>query len=599
MTISDKYRFFIELPGIGFKQVFPKNGELQWQDKKQREFNVYQRTLETTLIFEDRPSAGIMDFTPLANMEREDLTCHKIRMTVDKYCDCDNTWQQGWWRGFLRLSDGDWNFSTCQVRIKPEPDDKLTCLVEDWENLINLFDYGAPPQTISPFVGAIQKKCCTKTGTNLTGYATQCLTDVATWAVVDHGVCVPAFGAQQTMKTCFAREYVVGGSMPVGDGWIQVEGTNWARPVPTDLVAIYNMFTPEGIQAILQFFGGICTEGSFLYHYQIAGVQDDGSTEFPNAKDLSSVLSGIVSSLPCGLTLVSNFLNINPDGTAPANKYYTQAAIDAHDIRLLDSSDVAVTGESQSATKMETTLKDVLEGLIVMFNLDMTIDGNNLRLEHKSYFTGNPAVFRLNLTEPEFVKWIQDKWQYQYKTENHPKFERFQWAQPTGGDGTEFDGYPISYDNICVNFRREPVEKVFRSEIFMSNIAAIVGDEDYFDSELIVIVSMYGGAMSIKQRLTGSGFALNGAFAFTYLLKNYYDYDRPFREGYINKILTPMYHQQKNRKQVKIAIPFDCDDYQNEFDVRHPVRTQMGWGEIEDARYLEPEQILELTLLHI
>lgn len=608
MTIAEAYRFFVDVPGIGITEVFPKNDALEWENRQNDQFRFYHLTLKTKLIFEDRPSEGINDFSKLYNIILSGLTCQRVNVRFDKYCDCTSSWTTSWFKGFLRLSKGKWNISRCFVEIEVATFQPQDCLVEQWEDELNLFDYGGGTITVTPFAGVLQEQCCERQFAQGPGipvidahtfYADACLPDPETWAVTAHGLSITQYAPNGIyggrIRTCWAREYVTGGSQPPGIGWIQVNGTDWARPVSTSLNIFYPNPEDQGLDEIAEFFPDplLVLQGSFLYIYDIIGVQEDGSTGFPNGKVFNDVLEGIVEGLSCGMTIVSDFFGINPDGTAPNNAYYQRAVIDAKELSLHAVSDIALLDESEAATVMTSQLKELLEFGQLAFNCDVGLEGNTIRIEHASYFSESVQE---DLTQPSKRHLIEGKWEFAFVQENLPAKEHFRWAATTDEEGGDFDGVPIRYENICVRGNRDAGERSFSTRTFLTNIEAIVGDEDFFRSDKILVISNQGGIMNKAVCPLSGKVRLNGNLSFSYLHPRYHDYGRPFRSGFINNLETVMQAITRSRKQTEIEIPLDCKGYDG-YNPSKLIKTQMGGGAVESDSYKEPAQILTVNLL--
>lgn len=631
LNISDIYRFFVDIPGTGIVQMYPQNPTLKWVDAKKPGYRFHQRTLSDKLVFVDIPKNGIHDFTTLYNLERQGLTCEKIRIYIDRLCKCDNVWTTNFYQGYLRLSEGKWNVSRCMTTIGVVVEDSYTCVTTKWKNEVNLFTLGDAPIEVSPFVGVIQRIDCESehekkwkppipaqsaidyifnfTNSNL-NY--QCLYDVVNppnspWTLTKITVeghfhikpgdlfNKPTLIAHFKTRTGWAREFVAGVTPPPGPFWVPVTG-GYARPVNIVNGPYWDHTTPEGREALAEeWHKNVNDVGyGFLQIFDIVGLDQFGNGTLPNGKELGPILEDWFMT-NCGLTFVSDFLNVNPDNTAPANDYYTRAAEDAHHLVIYQVSDVARLDETQSATIMNAAMKDLIDGLKFMFNGDFAItSGTTVRFEHNSYFSRQVT---LDLTLAAFLKWIKGAWAYDYDQLTLPFKENYRWATPTDNEGGDFDGYPITYDNACVNDREDQPENNFGTGKFISHIVHVYGNEDFFDSKDILIISTDGdGHINYAQVPITNRQRLNGNLALGYLLPRYHDFNRPFKKGYINKVLRPFYQTIRQRKQVPFTIPFQCQDYRDNYDATGLVKTQMGAGEIEKATYTDPIGTLTLEL---
>lgn len=633
LTIRDLYRFWIDLPGVGLVQFYPQNASLKWVDALKTGYRFHQRTLDDKLVFMDIPGDGINDFTKLYNLERMGMTCEKVNIFVDEYCPCDSTWTVNFYKGYLRLSQGDWNVSRCRASIPVVVQDAYTCVTTRWTKEDNFFNFGDPPIEVTPLVGVVQFEACKSNGEHtwnhippieevkawlrqkqweLSSYQTQCLPDLINppsnhpWTLLGQGIIadihlIPAdifhphdrLRLSYTIRSRWAREFFAGPTAPPGT-WYPATG-GWQRPLYITNGPVWDYNTPEGHQAIANYFNNDDWDIGYLSEFLLVGLDGSGNTILTNGKELGPILEDWFAL--CGLTVVSNFYNINPDGSNPSNKYYDNAAVDAVGLVLFQVTDLARLDELQSATKMEAAMKEAIDTLKWMFNTDITIDGTVVRFEHLSYFS---RIVTLDLTLPDFVKWIKGAWAYTYDEATLPLRENFKFSRPTDYEGGDFDGYPIEYNNACVNDRDDQPETTFATTKFLTNLKNIFGNPDLYDSKEIVIVATDGNGTVLfaDQPISGHA-AINGNLALGYLLDRYHDYARPFKRGIINKKPErPFYATIEQRKQVPFTIPFQCDDYLHNFDPSGKVKTQLGAGLITKATREVPVNSLTLELKH-
>lgn len=629
MAINDQFRFWFDLPGQGITQVFPFNASLKWTDKRKAGYpRLIQRTLETPLILMDEPKENNYGFTYLMDLERQGLTCERVEVTIDRYCHCDDSWTSNWYEGYLRLNAGEWEVSGCKVTIPVVVNDPFACLTNSWTNDVNMYDYGDPPVEITPFVGVIEKLTCTSevmyhtfpAGTSTTSaigwvlnyfwnnpqddcqtswpggtFDPKTMIKHTYWGAINFAT-NPVTGLTSVqiifqIRTEWAREFVSGGPMPPGPHWVAVTG-GWARQINVTAIPPLDHTTTEGMDAIIAEWGDFSgIEIGLVSKWVIVGEDANGNSTFTNGKELGPLIIDLLAD--CGLTIISNFYNINPDGTNPDNEYYDNAAVDFSQIILYQVSDIARIDETQSATIANIKVKELIDAMLIP-NCDISITGTTVRIEHESYWT---EEVQMDLTLPEFYHLIADKWKYTYDQEAQPKNEIIAWGVETDGKGGDFDGYPIEYDNACVNDQEDKTDKITQATNYVTNLLKVIGNEDFFDdTETIVMVSTSNLVInSATQPLSGYS-KLNGNLALGYLIPRYYDYGRPHKEGYINKILTPFYKSLRLRLQAPITIPMQCDDYMNNFDPVKLIKTQLGACLIDSDTYTDPDGTMELKL---
>ena len=618
------YRFYLDIPGQGIIQAYPFNSQLKWVDKRKTGYRFYQRTLETKLIFKDDPKNSIVDFTQLYNLERQGLTCTKVPITIDRYCECDDTWTTGFYEGYIRLNQCDWDVSNCTVDAPIVVQDNYTCLTSQWENEINMFDYGDPVVDTSPFYGILEYATCefdhvmswqppipnAQAIAIINQYfwanpADDCIVTTEGWTPVTRTYKAnvqidlneglfdgpPEFTWTINIRSKYAREFSADVAEPPGPGWIAVTG-GWARPVNVTGLPVLDHTTEEGRLAIEAEWGTGDFNAGILSVNAILGMDSFGNSTLANGKELGPLIEDLLA--PCGITVISNFYNINPDGTAPANDYYTNAAEDFTNIVLYQITDIARIDETESATVALTKIKTILDAMKVAGNCDMELDGTVLRIEHLSYW---PNTVNMDLTQAEFIEYIADKWKYTYDEQSQPKNEIVGWNNDTDGRGNDFDGYPIEYDNDCVNDVENKQPKLIKADGFLTNIRFLYGNEDYYDTtDIIVMVSTTDLVINSATQPISGRYVLNGNLAMGYLIPRYYDYGRPFKTGLINKVSTPMFTLLRNRLQAPITIPFSCDNYMGLYDPSGLIKTQLGACEIETATYTDPDETMEFKL---
>lgn len=649
-TIAESYRVNVDIPGLGVVLMHPANNEFKWSWKQKKGYRFYQLVLETKLIFVDAPSQGLFDFTKLANLDRSGMTCERVNVSFDRYCECDNTWSNGFYRGYLKLSQANqWDFELCQVELPVVVDDGYGCLTSNWTKDFNMLEYGDPAEAISPFIGVVQIKQCEsdfyeKTWKPpfpsqevirafvrqhwYTHYQIQCLDDVIPpsnhpWTILKHTYYFqlwitpgdlfhgPRMHGRWKIRSKWAREFYAGVVMPPGLLWEPCTG-GFHRPVAIANDGVFKWSDPAGQEVLKQEWPNIDgINDSEMWRFKVVGLDGNGNSTLTNGKSMGPVIQDWLDRICPGITLVSNFYNINPDGSNPVNDYYQRRTEDFDEIFLFQITDVARLDESVSATKALLKLKELIDTLNVPHNIDLELnsDGTILRLEHKSYWSSNVGQ---DLTLPNRLDAngrhvLEGTFKYDYDNETQPNKETFGWSQETDKEGGDFDGYPIEYKNACVDDRDEEQVGGFRSNKFLTNIAFVTGNPDFFDSKEILMVATRNGIVEFKEMPDTPGdtygsfgpvYRLNGALALKYCLPRYHDYARPFKRGFINKIEVDLFAQLRQKKQVPISFNLSCLDYRDNFKATEYIKTQLGAGQIEAADWIEPAEQMTVILKH-
>lgn len=584
MTISENYKFYIEIPGLGNVEAFPVNDKLSWEWKKEDKQHFLRKDLTTKLIFMNNAKLSIQDFNRLYQLERAKDRCNKIKVTIQAKCD---TAFQEVYRGFATVLDGDWDVSFCRVDIKFTPDDPYTCIFDNWEKEINILNR-TETQNVEIFQGSIElSPLCTAREDFLgpndydrysQAIASDCIDLAEGWVVFEHhhywtsnnNPSNPEDG-YWTISTQWMREKVNDTAPPGGYGWIAVSG-GYARPVAKKL-------TFENIGY-----------GVFRRKYEPLFPTGIG---IDNGRFLNDVLEMFFSEY-CGFTLVSNFFGINADSTNPTNEAYTKAAEVLQEIMIFHKGDIVRHDASENNIYLNLTLKKLLEQLIIMFNLKYEIIDDKIYLEHWSYFLPN---LRLDLTTEKYEYVLDGNWKYNYLKEEVPRFERFLWEETT--DLSDFDGIAIRYENEC--FSRTNPDKTYPADKVTTNIEAMLANDD-LDSWTIsensfVLIATSGGYVVQDLGLLSLTPRLNAPLAWSNLQFYFYKHGRYFSRGFINNIQEEFFDIKKLRKQVPLKVRMCCSEMQNFNPSRMVVKTQLGFGEIQQANYIDPPGELTLNLI--
>lgn len=576
--LGDKYQFLINAYGTGLVEAKPANDKLEWTYEKEGEEVFYRKRISTELDFFDESGNQISDFTSLYTLERNPLTrCNKVDLIVNKRCDKNGAWTQVY-NGYLALLDGNWNVSRCHVTIKPRPYDVYTCLYDNWEKPINILNFNLDRYSARSTIGVIEYKHCSRTTfafPSVPAYAdmSPCITQSEIgqqglgWTLVKLDIEIDV-----RVDTTWAREVFIG-AQP-GPDW-KDDGGKWVRPVvPVE--------DPLGEVNNGQFYKKYWK----IVHYTVT-----------NGLKFKEVFEEIILSFfSCQYRVVSNFFDINKDGTNPNNRPYSKAFDHLKDLYLFALSDIKrAKDKDENASLLNVTLKKILNNLRVLFNVYWMIEEDTkiLRLEHISYFQYKRM---LDLTQDKYKFDIKGKWKYNYVKENLPVQENFKFKQQTT---SYFDGLSIYYDVACSNDDSKFNETTYTADFTLTSIDDIVEYPAKYDGDeamVLVQISPQGYIVS-GNTLGNSNPQRNGNLSWPTLQDWYHRHNRPQKTGIMNGQPTNFDTFKRTRKQVPIKIQLCCTDFEN-FDPLDLVKTQLGWGEISQAKYIEPDELLTLETLH-
>lgn len=495
------------------------------------------------------------------------------------------------WTGTINLKKAKWFPDSCLMKFTPDPMDEYNCLFERWEDEANIFSFDREVDA-KPFFGTLSESTCTldhSTPVPVNGFAESnisgCLDDVNTYSIKQFKITDQGPGAEPNRyrhEVTWVSERVttpcVAGSPdpPPGDGWILVNddcaGTNQAtygRKVQTAYDGEYSATT------------GII----FDNRYYVVG-QD--VTQYDNARLFNEVLKGMAS--PCSLTVVSDFLNINPAGTAPANTAYTESAA-LHNLMLFQKSDIKRPDATNPATIGYTTLRDLLTILEQLFQVYWRIEGSNLRVEHISYFDGANG---LDLTATQGAT-VDQRNSFTFDTAGRPPREIFTWMDTT--NDADFHGQPISYD--CADLEQEPgtinVDNLFTDLGTVIENPDGVSDEGFF----LMATDLIGGSYYINREFgeLSNDLKANAHLSWANLHEYYHTWGRLQPSGRLNNVQQVFNSYRRGKRQQSLPVTLATVDY-FALDLSEKIRSHLGWGEIDKGTYSAATCRYDVELLH-
>lgn len=271
------------------------------------------------------------------------------------------------------------------------------------------------------------------------------------------------------------KDVAIGTPMP--DDWVyvgEVSGMDrWARPpVMVPRTRVYKSSEQQ-----VNFPNSVAVK--FFYTNYIVGADTNivnpneqstatlsyeniyGLKELPNGKLLNSVISYAFNHCCPGLTVKSEFFQINPDVVTSTN-YVTGELSFVDKIVLFQKSDVKRPWASEHTTVGTFTTDELLQWLLMQFKVKYCIFGNVLRIEHCT----SPVYIRaatINLTTPPYNRMLAGTSTYTYEIDGLHSKETFSFQearkQVSFEPEDDFAGVPILYYGACVN--RKENENVY------------------------------------------------------------------------------------------------------------------------------------------
>ncbi len=490
-----------------------------------------------------------------ALVEEVESGCEKITVTVERWCGDD--WQT-YWQGFFakfncRFNYGGIKVRNCLLDAKLTKDDKYDCLLKNWQTDVNI--YGASAEiTVKPFEGeyeiytGVECNFCVPSGTPPAACATLaddwCMEQEILSFEADYPGGWPCDPSETLITRMFHRIIGVGTPTtppPYDTGWTYLSGNDWWR-CPDELADSNLVISP-----------------------------------MTHGRRFNDVIEHLVDELDCGLTVRSHFFGINATHDAPpANDAYGFATAYCQDITIHRKSDVkrpnATNPSSQAVWTMK--LKDLLDDFKKVFNVFWRIDGDDLILEHISYFEGAAGADYSEKPMPLQLKYEDDT----------PRVEKFYW-QDKDLPGF-FKAQPIVYD--CGNG-----EKEYQSALFSTDVKGI---QDELNQDVVADA----GWVLISCRVVSSEYfantlddLVNGAFRWFNLHENLHRHNRYFETGTMNGVAASFLSVQKMREQPEFRVGICCDDG---FDPANNITTLLGTGQVRTATENILQDTLELNL---
>lgn len=296
--------------------------------------------------------------------------------------------------------------------------------------------------------------------------------------------------------------------------------------------------------------------------------------EFIHGQRLDGILEYLFLETGCGLTIKSDFFNINADATAPSNVAYTAAETFYRNLLIFQKSDIKRHDASDPARQPAFTIRlaDLLSDLKTMFNLDWSItdSGATFRLEHVSYFEAIPGN---DYTAANYKNELeQDK-------ADAPRLTRYFYRDEQCTD--YFKGFPIEI--YCGE-----EEKESRLSLFSCDVAFIVSDDALEsigdDGFVLVAAEVSGGTLYNTNN--------NRPLAWTELHDNFYRHNMA-GAGEINGVPVAPLSLKPTRKQPAFMVSHCCDD---DFNAYHLQTTALGDGQVQAAKWNIAKDYLELEL---
>lgn len=217
-----------------------------------------------------------------------------------------------------------------------------------------------------------------------------------------------------------------------------------------------------------------------------------------------------------GLTVISNFLNINPDGSQPQNDKYDFADQYCKELKIVQSFDIIRESAIQDSFGVsgKFKVKDLLSDILFIFNLNIIPDNDLgiIRIEHVSYFTTKG----IDLSEKDYE--LSELEMNKDKIDS----EIFQFAAPTPTDG--FYELKIEYENKDIYSDQN--ENTYKAKVLITDVFGTLNNQNFEGNEykkLFFIIS------TENDQIIG----FNRSLSMDELVSKLHDIHRPVKVGKI------------------------------------------------------------------
>lgn len=550
----DRIKIYIESSLIALTEVNPVvSGEFEFTKEKDRIY--YKHEAKDAFKF-DKKADWLLLQPQIAD------ECGEVTVTVEKLCKGSYS---VYWKGVFSIFDATINYDRCFIEVKPEAMDDYKCFEDGIKEDQNTFSSGGNV-TVTGVFGTIQEQTCVSLELDadcqeyygrLNTPDDSCLADPSEWCLKENLVILNGesgnyncIGPSNTIEqeTTWWREVVTG--IPCNGG----------TPEPPDFGTGWQLLTDNCSVDGTADWWRCPTDGQVLGDYT-------------RGRNLNSFIDEVISNLGCGLTVKSDFFNINPLGDAPTNGAYTYAANNLHNLTVHQQSDIkrknAINGSSSEAWELKG--KDFFEDLQKIFNVWHIIENGVLILEHYSFFTTNLGWDLSNVATPRKID---------YSGNENVRTEKFYWKEENSTFA--FKSKTIIYD--CGEEEKEVRCKLFNTDIgYIENEA----NADSINDEGFVLIAnaQYNGGLVIIDN--------NSPLKWDNLQTNLHPYARLYKSGKINNLQQDFISWLPYIKQEKFKVNYCCDDV---FSPQDLITTSLGNGVVDSATHNVLTDRLEIEL---
>ena len=439
--------------------------------------------------------------------------------------------------------------------MKPSPADDYRCFEKEAKKEINVYGAVTPALRVRGVGGLYNKVLCTKEYDDCAG-------DTEPTTPLDD--CVPAPVANWCLLSDKVTESKYIRYDPV-DGYPEDECTTWAQATKwhretAEGTCNAGVATPPTYASGWNLITDDCAGSGVSTWWRCPGSEEMAG-DYGNASTLGNFINTILTQMGCGLTVKSDFFDINTVGDAPANDAYAYAAANLQHITVHQKSDIKSKGDADStAPSWVLKMNEWLNDLRRLFNVYYIIENGVLIIEHYTFFT---SVLGLDISDRKTERLVD------YAGGNKVGSELFYYMDEDCSE--DFAAKPILYD--CGEEEKE------QRCLLISTDLVYIENEDNAEK-----ISDEGFVLIANER-NGTDYIImnnNEPLRWGNLLGNLHKEGRLYKSGTLNEVHQDFENWRPYISQKDVeAKKCNCTG----FNANDKVKTDYGTGEISTAKY--------------
>ena len=496
--------------------------------------------------------------------------------------------------GQFYAEDCEWDENKCTVQIKCKAQDVYERLTSMWNKEVNIIEGTTKTQVHTSFTDVIDpgtsnpftvfEYLTTNETINIALSPDEVFTDSTFpdqsqgWVKKSESIAFVVGTFIDYKKTVkWVREvtaltYPVASPPAVGTGWVAASAsdpTKYARSLYSVMTSeVYSNFPvtlPDGWDYPL-------VERRFAYLPEDAKI-------FENGMSLAVVLDKLLAGM--GLTVVSDFYEINPTGIFPAVPEYTDGNRKPN-VFFFQRSDILNFSATEPATIANTSLKKVLDILAAKHDTQVTISGTDFILEHRAYYEERQGI---DFTASPYNKSLRGTDSYRYQRDATPTGEAY-YDEGENASQEFFKRFFFSYeipendDDIPPNciVRSAPVKEVASG--VLTDISTMVAQAPAFSEDGLAMLT---ASEAFGTRVLDT-FGYANFFCAAKALSVLYRRQKYFEHGYLESTDAILTFYSVIRYKIQTQITIQLLDY-SLFNPIEEQKNQYGWADVVSSEY--------------